>query len=250
MSNTQVTPAPLSFTFATLNLRAVLLNDEPWFVAADVCAALDYAHTPHAMRMLDDDEKGVHILDTLGGKQSLAIINESGLYSLILGSRKPEAKRFKKWVTSEVLPAIRKSGSYTHAPEPPTQPRPTLTNAQQEKLQTAILHSTCGWVFSDKRRDWVYNHLRVAFGVARWQDIPERHFGTAMAMIEDKKFACEDFLSFMNEARRWFEQEVLGGKSPWTPAIKAQMSKELGESITLPREVDWIAIAQQQGRIQ
>ncbi len=81
-------------------------------MAADVCAALSIANSRDAVTRLDEDEKGVATIDTLGGRQEMATVNESGLYSLILGSRKPEAKRFKKWVTSEVLPAIRKTGSY------------------------------------------------------------------------------------------------------------------------------------------
>ena len=80
---------------------------EPWFVAADVCAALGIEQAHHALDRLDDDEKGVASITTLGGAQSMGTVNEPGLYSLILGSRKPEAKRVKKWVTGEVLPSIR-----------------------------------------------------------------------------------------------------------------------------------------------
>jgi len=104
--------APSVFSFDSFDVRTLDLDGEVWFVASDVAAALDYAHVPHMTRNLDDDEKGVHIVDTLGGAQELAIINESGLYSAILKSRKPEAKRFKRWVTHEVLPSLRKSGSY------------------------------------------------------------------------------------------------------------------------------------------
>ena len=104
-----------TFTFhlsdsASFTVRAMLRDGEPWFVAADVCAALDL--TTEQTRRLDDDEKGLHSTQTPGGAQQMTIINESGLYSLIMGSRKPEAKKFKKWVTSEVLPAIRKTGGY------------------------------------------------------------------------------------------------------------------------------------------
>ena len=88
-------------------------NGEPWFVAADVARVLGYDHTPHATRLLDDDEKGVHKVDTLGGTQEMAMVNESGLYHLVLMSKKPEAKKFRKWVTEEVLPSIRKTGSYS-----------------------------------------------------------------------------------------------------------------------------------------
>lgn len=96
------------------NIRAFAdENGEPWFVAADVARVLGYDHTPHATRLLDDDEKGVHKVDTLGGTQEMTMVNESGLYHLVLMSKKPEAKKFRKWVTEEVMPSIRKTGSYS-----------------------------------------------------------------------------------------------------------------------------------------
>ena len=85
-------------------IRTTIQNGEPWFVAADVCKALDIENNRKATNRLDDDEKGVTLSDTLGGKQKLTIVNEAGLYSLVLGSRKPEAKAFKRWITHEVLP--------------------------------------------------------------------------------------------------------------------------------------------------
>lgn len=93
-------------------VRTILIDNSPWFVANDVCAALDIKNPRHAISILDDDEKGVGKTDTLGGEQEMNIINESGLYTLIMRSNKPEAKRFRKWVTSEVLPSIRKNGVY------------------------------------------------------------------------------------------------------------------------------------------
>jgi hypothetical protein len=98
---------------------------EPWFVAADVCHVLGIGNPRQAMTRLDDDEKGVISTDTPGGMQPVATVNEPGLYTLVLGSRKPEAKRFKRWITHEVLPAIRRTGSYTVpglAPTPPLLP--------------------------------------------------------------------------------------------------------------------------------
>lgn len=96
------------------NAVRVITDDAgaPWFVAADVCAALGISRTDDGVSRLDDDEKGTGSIRTPGGDQQMTTVNESGLYSLVLGSRKPEAKRFKKWVTSEVLPAIRKTGAY------------------------------------------------------------------------------------------------------------------------------------------
>lgn len=110
------TTTPTIFQFNTHEVRAIVKDGEPWFVASDVCLTLGYRDSANGMRCLDDDEKGTHIVSTLGGNQKLTIINESGLYSLVLRSRKPEARKFSKWVTSEVLPAIRKTGSYAVAP--------------------------------------------------------------------------------------------------------------------------------------
>ena len=100
------------FTFEGNNVRTILKNGIPWWVLKDVCAVLEIGNNRDVMARLDSDEKGVDIIDTLGGKQEVSIINESGLYNVILVSRKPEAKKFKRWVTHEVLPSIRKHGLY------------------------------------------------------------------------------------------------------------------------------------------
>ena len=92
------------------DVRTIIRDGEPWFVAADVCRALDVDST--ATRRLDDDEKGLHSTQTLGGEQNMTIVNEPGLYTLVLGSRKPEAKAFKRWITHDVIPAIRRHGMY------------------------------------------------------------------------------------------------------------------------------------------
>ena len=94
-------------------IRTVTIDGEPWFVGRDVAEILGYSNPRDALaKHVDDEDKGVAKCDTLGGIQDLTIINESGLYSLILSSKMPTAKRFKRWVTSEVLPQIRKTGSY------------------------------------------------------------------------------------------------------------------------------------------
>ncbi|MGN8276760.1 BRO-N domain-containing protein [Pseudomonas sp. SMN5] len=102
----------IPFNFGKQQVRTLLVNDQPWFVATDVCESLAIVNTARALSRLDEDERGIHSMNTLGGAQNLSVVNESGLYSLILTSRKAEAKRFKKWVTAEVLPAIRKHGRY------------------------------------------------------------------------------------------------------------------------------------------
>lgn len=93
-------------------VRVVDVNGEPWFVAKDVCECLELGNPRTSIALLDEDEKGVHTMDTPGGAQEMSIVSEAGLYSLILRSRKPEAKAFKRWITHEVLPAIRKHGGY------------------------------------------------------------------------------------------------------------------------------------------
>ena len=90
-----------------------MLEGEPWFVAADVCRALGLGNSSQAIAKLDDDEKsGVIISDPHGREQVTRFISESGLYALVLSSRKPEAKAFKRWITHEVIPAIRKTDGY------------------------------------------------------------------------------------------------------------------------------------------
>jgi anti-repressor protein len=100
------------FDYGGRQVRTVLVDGEPWFVAKDVCDILEIENPRDAMARLEPDERGVVLTDTLGGPQSMNAVPESGLYSLILGSRKPEARQFKRWVTHEVLPTIRKTGAY------------------------------------------------------------------------------------------------------------------------------------------
>lgn len=102
------------FSYQENEVRTVTVNGEPWFVAKDVCEVLGISNTSDTLsKVLDDDEKGVDTIYTPGGNQQVSIVNEPGLYSLILRSRKPEAKAFKRWITHEVLPTIRRTGGYT-----------------------------------------------------------------------------------------------------------------------------------------
>ena len=113
-------------------IRVIMRLGDPWFVAKDACDCLDLANSRDAVSRLDDDEKGVGKADTLGGSQDMMLISESGLYTLIMRSNKPEAKVFRKWVTSEVLPSIRKTGSYS------------VTQTQvsrKDQLYLAIIHA-------------------------------------------------------------------------------------------------------------
>jgi len=108
------------FNFGSIRVRVVTdANGEPWFVATDICRVLELAKVESALRVLDDDEKGAHTVSTLGGAQELSTVAEPGLYKLLARSRKPEARKFDRWVRHEVLPAIRRTGSYGVAPRDP-----------------------------------------------------------------------------------------------------------------------------------
>lgn len=105
------------FVYSGEQLRTIQRDDGLWWVLRDVCRVLNIANSKNVSARLDDDEKGVHLVDTPGGTQEMTIINEPGLYSVILRSDKPEAKQFKRWVTHDVLPSIRKTGAYGIPPE-------------------------------------------------------------------------------------------------------------------------------------
>lgn len=106
MNNIQI------FKYGNNDVRTVEMNGEPWFVLKDVCVVLGLGTVSKVADRLDADEKGMNQIHTPGGMQDVTVINESGLYNVILRSDKPEAKPFRKWVTSEVLPSIRKTGGY------------------------------------------------------------------------------------------------------------------------------------------
>lgn len=129
---------PMEFSFDGAAVRVVLVEGEPWWVAGDVASALEYSEATKMTRMLDEDEKGLRIVETLGGDQEMLIINESGLYSAILRSRKASAKRFKKWVTAEVLPSIRKHGAYVMpAAQAGQAPAPMAAHVEADEMVSA-----------------------------------------------------------------------------------------------------------------
>lgn len=118
------------------SIRTVELDGEPWLVGKDVAAALGYKNPQEAIRThVDDEDKGVSEILTPGGKQSVPIINESGLYSLVLSSKLPTARKFRRWVTSEVLPSIRKTGGYTAKAKPMTDYQQMMAETRRRNAQ-------------------------------------------------------------------------------------------------------------------
>lgn len=117
------------FKFDEKRLHTVIENDQPMFVARDICKILGIKSVKHALRRLDEDEGGVLVIPTLGGKQKINAVNESGLYGLIFQSRKSNARKFRKWVTSEILPKVRNHGGYIN---------PSATSEQVSNLQSQL----------------------------------------------------------------------------------------------------------------
>jgi hypothetical protein len=123
------------FDFNGNQVRIVMRGKHPWFVAKDLCDVLDISNIRQNITKLDPDEKDVCSVDTPGGNQDTTIVSESGMYAIVLTSRKPEAQAFRKWLTSEVLPEIRETGSYTVKPAVKTLPP---ADVRIDRLYTAL----------------------------------------------------------------------------------------------------------------
>lgn len=181
-------------------VRIVEKDGEPWFVAKDVCDILALGNPRSSIALLDEDERGVHSMDTPSGKQEMGIISEAGLYSLILRSRKPEAKAFKRWVTHEVLPSIRKTGAYLSPGMSnehvkalvatleeeiyrriQAENRLAKLEAHAEELARSAIPATPFGELSQKtgrpRTCLVRNYLRSA------QEVKQEHFGTYIQLL-------------------------------------------------------------------
>lgn len=129
------------FNYQDNEVRTVEINGEPWFVLKDVCSVLGLGSAHKVADRLDEDERNqIPLTDSLGREQETTIVNESGLYNVILRSDKPEAKPFRKWVTSEVLPSIRKTGSYNQKPLSPVEmfAMQAQINLEQERRLAAV----------------------------------------------------------------------------------------------------------------
>lgn len=182
--------------FNDISIRTTEINGQIWFVATDVCKALEINNAPDALSRLDDDERlTIANTDSQNGKgaQNYNIINESGLYSLILRSRKAEAKRFKKWVTAEVLPSIRKTGSY-HAPQM-TEDQLMHWQWTSEHYSGKIGHDQAEMLHFLMRR-WIeqsglqqqtaYHNFHTHMGVGRTDYILRQDFKKAMTYLHLK----------------------------------------------------------------
>lgn len=134
------------------DIRTMNIDGEPWFVGKDVAEALGYKNTRQALSTnVMDEDKGVHSVDTPSGAQQMTIINESGLYALIFGSKLESAKRFKRWVTSEVLPSIRKTGGYQKPMSPEEMMRIQLGMIDKHEERLSKLENTMNIDYGQQR---------------------------------------------------------------------------------------------------
>ena len=178
MSNT------LAFTFeeSSFTILGDVLN--PLFIAQQVCKILGYAKPQNAVAQHCDPEDvtKVEMLDRLNRKQLVNCVNESGLYALIFGSKLPKAKQFKRWVTNEVLPAIRKQGCYSAQEQDST----LISNEQQYELSSRVMRKTHA-LFGNKNYSFVYRALKRRFRIPRYTCLLQRDFETALAFVEALK---------------------------------------------------------------
>nr|DAF55506.1 MAG TPA: repressor domain protein [Myoviridae sp. ctLYp5] len=159
-----------SFNFNQNQIQVINKNGEAWFIASEVAAMLGYRDSYNMTRILDNDEKGTHNVSTLGGNQDVSVINESGFYHAAFKSRKPEVKPFRKWVTSEVLPTIRKTGGYQIGQKTTADDRTGLRQA------VAALVGRKGIDYSS-----AYSMIHQRFNVEAIEDIPAEKLPEAVA---------------------------------------------------------------------
>lgn len=177
MSNT------LAFTFegSPLSILGDVLN--PLFIVQQICTVLGFSNSRKAVADHCDPEDVCKVeMQTNGGRQLVNCVNESGLYALIFGSKLPKAKQFKRWVTNEVLPAIRKQGCYSAQEQDNT----LISNEQQYELSSRVMRKTHA-LFGNKNYSFVYRALKRRFRIPRYTCLLQRDFETALAFIDGLK---------------------------------------------------------------
>lgn len=171
------------FKFGDSEIRVINKCGEPWFVAKDVCDALALTNSRKALTALDDDEKGVTLSYTLGGEQNLSIVSESGMYTLVLRCRDAVNKgsvphKFRKWVTAEVLPSIRKTGSYGNTPKAKKALPGKITTEQQEAIKQLVM----------SRGQSLPKEKQAKAMITMWSSL-KSHFGCSYKEISEEQFA-------------------------------------------------------------
>lgn len=223
----------IPFRFEAKPVGAVLIAGDPWFIASDVCQALELSgRSRDFLRMLDDDEKGMQVVHTPGGYQQVQVVNESGLYSLIFKSRKAEAKRFKKWVTAEVLPAIREHGRYEDTNNSMGTLLGKTIGTDAAHMLGALIKGKVTKVPAEFHRQAtakIWSQTHTAFGVRSAADIPASQLDAARNFIA--AYALEG---------EWLAKEEAPGTFQITDFQAAQIRHLL-------HSVAWVGCRWQQG---
>ena len=203
------------------SIRMQMIKDEPWFVAKDVADYFGDMNRERTMRALDDDEKGVTQMTTPGGNQTVAIVNESGLYSMIfqyqpqkargvstdyINERREKIRAFRKWVTGEVLPSLRKYGYYVA-------PGAQLTDEQREELERVMMGRMRRYL---SRRDYIQVARRTGYPVWFVQRVVAGqaggHAGSVMLALQERALKnCREYVNPLSEARMTSVIEQLNG---------------------------------------
>ena len=196
-------------------IRIIMIDNNPWFVAKDICEALGLANHRDAISKLDNDEKGVALTDTLGGQQELSIINESGMYALVMRSRDamkegtPQHK-FRKWVTSEVLPAIRKTGKY-EAPKP-VEKREYLTTSDMNNFKRLIYSCRHQLDHKDAWNQGIWYALRDVTGVPSPARFEVQHLPVLAQEFQRILSIILPFIKAKHECEQALIKQVLRGR--------------------------------------
>lgn len=226
-------------------------DGQPWLQAAQIAEALGYSREDAVSRIYsrNKDEFAPNMTLTVNltvkgfgggnGEKEVRIFSLRGAHLIAMFARTKVAKEFRKWVL-DVLDDVVQSGAYIIQDT-----RPGLTLAQQDELRSKLQWMTGIAGLSDQSGQWVCNHLRVVFKVRQIADIPAEHFGLVLQIVESKRDAVFQFASALRETRKWFEKEVLAGGTPWTPDVKAKLTRKLQRQVILPPRVDWLALEQE-----
>lgn len=205
------------FKFGDSEIRVINKCGEPWFVAKDVCDALNLTNSRKALTALDDDEKGVTLSYTLGGEQNLSIVSESGMYTLVLRCRDAVNKgsvphKFRKWVTAEVLPSIRKTGSYGNTLKAKKALPEKITTEQQEAIKQLVM----------SRGQSLPKEKQAKAMITMWSSL-KSHFGCSYKEISEEQFT--EALSLA--ARVPLEGELIGKQEKSTNELSAKETDSL-----------------------
>ena len=179
------------------SVRMQMIKDEPWFMAKDVCEILGLNNVSQALTQLDADEKhGIITNDVTGRNQEIRFVNESGMYALIFQSRKPQARAFRKWVTGEVLPSLRKYGYYVD-------PEAQLTDEQREELERVMMGRMRRYL---SRRDYIQVARSTGYPVWFVQRVVAGqaggHAGSVMLALQERALKnCREYVNPLSEAR-------------------------------------------------